>query len=145
VTGPDTTARAAARYGTRVGNLTRDPVLRFSPKGVAWVACGLAVSRRQAGPDGGWQELPPEFYELVCFGDMAECLAQSLAAGDRVVAYGRLEEQPWTGADGVEHATRRLVAEDVGVSVRFRPVEVVRAERRTPAAASEESFDDDPF
>jgi single-strand DNA-binding protein len=145
MTGGETGLPPAARYGTRVGNLTRDPVLRFSPKGVAWVACGLAVSRRQAKPDGGWQELPPEFYELVCFGDMAEWLAQSLAAGDRVVAYGRLEEQARTGADGVEHVGRRLVAEDVGVSVRFRPVQVVRAERRTPAASGEERCDDDPF
>jgi single-strand DNA-binding protein len=112
-----------------VGNLTRDPELRFAATGTAWATCGMAVNRQRRCDDGTWEELLTEFFDVVCFGALAEHVADSLATGDRVIAYGRIEHQDWTSRDGAKHATQRLVAEEVGASLRFTIVEI-------PGAAS---------
>ena len=67
---------------TRVGNLTRDPELRYSAKGAAWATTALAVDRRKRCDDGTWEEMVPEFYDMVCFGDLAENVAGCLSKGD---------------------------------------------------------------
>jgi single-strand DNA-binding protein len=135
-----------ARYGSRFGNLTRDPELRYSAKGSAWASCGLAVTPRRRTDDGSFEDLPPEFYDLVCFGDLAEHVAECLHKGDRVVAVGRIEEEHWTGKDGAERTTTKLVAEEVGPSLRFATVHVERVERRGPAApGAGYGFSQEPF
>lgn len=128
-----TTIETPTRYGSRVGNLTRDPVLRYSAKGSAWASCGLAVNRRKRNDDGTFEDLPTEFYDLVCFGDLAEHVAESLSKGDRVVVVGRLEEDRYSAQDGTERTTTKLVADDIGVSLRFATVSVERIERKAPA------------
>jgi single-strand DNA-binding protein len=119
---------------TRVGNLTRDPELRYSAKGAAWVTTAMAVDRRKRCDDGTWEDdLAPEFYDVVCFGDLAENVATCLSKGDRVVAVGKIEERQWTGRDGVERTGYKLVADDIGASLRHGTVEVNRTSRRGPA------------
>ena len=134
-----TTAEALTRptYRTLAGNLTRDPELRFSAKGTAWCTAGLAVNRRRRLDDGSYEELPAEFYELVCFGDLAEHLAECLSKGDRVVAWGRIEEETWTGHDGTERTTTKLLADDLGVSLRFGAVTVERTRGSGPSEPEE--------
>ena len=141
-----TDAPAQVRYRTLAGNLTRDPELRFSAKGTAWATCGLAVNRRKRLDDGTWEEGETEFYDLVSFGDLAEHLAE-LSKGTRVLACGRIEEDTWTGKDGAERTTTRLVCDEVGVSLRFASVTVERAERRGPArgSAADGGYDEEPF
>ena len=117
---------------TRVGNLTRDPVLRYSAKGAAWVTTAIAVDRRARDADGTCHDLPPEFYEIVCFGDLAENVATCLAKGDRVVIVGRIEEDIWTGRDGNDRATQKIVVDDIGASLRRGTVEVDRTRRSGP-------------
>ena len=132
-----TATEARSGHMTLAGNLTRDPELRFSTKGTAWCTAGLAVNRRRRLDDGGYEELPPEFYELVCFGDLAERVAECLAKGDRVVVTGRVETETWTGHDGTERTTRKLVADDVGASLRFAAVTVERTRRSGPSEPEE--------
>ena len=117
---------------TRVGNLTRDPVLRYSAKGAAWATTAIAVDRRAKNEDGAWHDLPPEFYEVVCFGDLAENVATCLAKGDRVVIVGRIEEDTWTGRDDNDRTTAKVVADDIGVSLRRGMIEVNRTRRWGP-------------
>ena len=138
-----TTTRAptSSTYRTLVGNLTCDPKLRFSSKGTAWCSAGFAVNPRRRLDDGSYEELAAEFYELVCLGDLAEHVAECLAKGDRVVAVGRVETETWTGDDGAERTTRKLLADDVGASLRFGVAGLDRTERRSPADDScEEPF-----
>ena len=117
---------------TRIGNLTRVPELRYSAKGAAWVTTAMAVDRRQRGDDGTWEDLDPEFYDVVCFGDLAENVATCLSKGDRVVVVGKIEERQWTGRDGVERTGYKLVVHDIGASLRHGTVEVNRTNRRGP-------------
>jgi single-strand DNA-binding protein len=123
----------ASQKVVRVGNLTRDPELRYSPKGAAWVTTAMAVDRRKRSDDGAWEDLDPEFYDVVCFGDLAENVATCLSKGDRVVVVGKVEEQQWTGRDGVERTGHKLIANDVGASLRYGTVEINRTTRRGPA------------
>ena len=116
----------------RVGNLTRDPVLRYSAKGAAWATTAVAEDRQAKTEDGAWHDLPPEFYEVVCFGDLAENVATCLAKGDRVVIVGRVEQDTWTGRDGKDRTTAKVVADDIGVSLRRGTVEVNRTRRWIP-------------
>ena len=132
-----TTTEARPRVTTLAGNLTRDPELRFSTKGTAWCTAGVVVNRRRRLDDGSYEELSPEFYELVCFGDLAEHLAECLGKGDRVVVTGRVETETWTGHDGTERTTAKLLADDVGVSLRFATVAVERTRRRGPSQPEE--------
>jgi single-strand DNA-binding protein len=114
---------------TQTGNLTRDPELRYSAKGSAWCVTALAVNRRTKGDDGVWADLPPEFFDVVAFGQLAESVAECLAKGDRVIVVGRLESETWTGRDGKERTTDKIVADEVGPSLRHGTVQVDRVAR----------------
>jgi single-strand DNA-binding protein len=142
-----TDAPAKVRYRTLVGNVTREPELRFSAKGTPWCTTGLAVNRRKRLDDGTYEDLPAEFFELVCFGDLAEHIAESLGKGDRVVTFGRLETDEWTAKNGEQRTTEKLVADDIGASLRFASVEVHRAERRGPSEDSSDGYghSEEPF
>ncbi len=139
-------APARAIYRTLCGNLTRDPELRFSSKGVAWTTCGLAVNPRKRLGDGSYEELPAEFYDLVCFGDTAEHVAECLTKGDRVLAFGRVEEDSWTAKDGTERTTTKLVCDELGPSLRSATCEVHRTRREGPAEReADDDYDEEPF
>ena len=126
------TTDTKVRTVTRSGNLTRDPELRYSAKGAAWVTSGLAVNRRVRNEAGEWEDAPTEYFDLVCFGGLAESVAECLACGDRVVLQGRLEHDTWTGRDRVERTTKKIVVDDLGVSLRHGTVQVDRTGRRGP-------------
>jgi single-strand DNA-binding protein len=122
---------------TRIGNLTRTPELRFSAKGAAWTTTALAVDRRKRCEDGTWEDLPSEFYDVVAFGRLAESVAESLAVGDRVIVVGRVEATEWIGRDGVQRTGHKIVADDVGPSLRHGPAQVDRITRNGPRSDSD--------
>ncbi len=126
------TTDTKVRTVTRSGNLTRDPELRYSAKGAAWVTSGLAVNRRVRKEADEWEDAPTEYFDLVAFGDLAESVAECLAKGDRVILQGRLEHDTWTGRDGVERTTRKIVVDDLGASLKYGTVQVDRTRRRGP-------------
>jgi single-strand DNA-binding protein len=127
------TTDTKVRTVIRSGNLTGDPELRYSAKGAAWVTSGLAVNRRVRNEAGEWKDAPTEYFDLVCFGDLAENVAGCLSKGDRVVVVGKVQDKHWTGRDGVERTGHKLVVDDMGASLRHAMVEVNRTTRRGPA------------
>jgi single-strand DNA-binding protein len=124
----------------KVGRLTRDPELRFAKSGTAVASFGFAV---KPYVPTGQPEPDTTFYEVVSFAGLAEHVAGCLQKGDRVVVAGSGEIEHWTGRDGVERTTKKIVAEAIGPDLRFVGVDVQRPERRGPAQAA---FDDEePF
>lgn len=104
---------------TLVGNLTRDPEFRSSASGVT--SFGLAVNRRwQNRHTQEWEEAT-SFFDVTCFGGLAEHVAECCAKGDRLIVSGRLEQQTWE-KDGERKSKVHVVADDVGVSLRFAPL-----------------------
>ena len=113
------------------GNLTGDPDLRHLRDGTATATFTLAVDRRwQDNETGAWAEAT-SYFDVVCWRDLAEHVVLSLDKGARVVLTGRLEQRSWTGEDGRIRTRSEVVADDVGISLRFMPVGAV-----APLAAS---------
>ena len=112
---------------TLVGNLTRDPELRFTTGGRAVASFGLAVSRRYQ-VNGEWQE-QTSFFNVVAWGQLGENAAQSLGKGSRVIVNGRLEQRQYENKDGEQRNVVEVVADEVGPSLRWATAQVERTAR----------------
>jgi len=121
---------------TIVGNLTRDPELRFTPTGQATATFGVAVNRRwQNRQTNEWEEAT-SFFDVVCWRELAENAAQSLTKGSRVVVSGRLDQRTWETAEHERRSKIEITADEVAPSLRFATVQITRNERRVPEGAS---------
>jgi single-strand DNA-binding protein len=119
-----------------VGNVTRDPELRFTPSGQPTATFGLAVNRRwQNRQTQEWEEAT-SFFDVVCWRDLAENAAESLAKGARVLVTGRLEQRSWETNDGEKRSKIEVVADEVGPSLRWATAQVTKNERRSPGGES---------
>jgi single-strand DNA-binding protein len=115
---------------TLVGNVTRDPELRYTASGQAMAKFGLAVNRRwQNRQTQAWEEAT-SFFDIVAWREMAENIGESVQKGARVVVTGRLEQRSWESQDGDKRSTVEVVADEVGPSLRWATATVVRNERR---------------
>jgi single-strand DNA-binding protein len=115
---------------TIVGNLTRDPEIRYTSGGQAKASFGVAVSRRwQNRQSNEWEEAT-SFFNVVCWREMAENVAESLAKGSRVVVTGRLEQRSWETENGDKRSVVEVVADEIGPSLRWATAQVTRNERR---------------
>ena len=115
---------------TLVGNLTRDPELRYTPAGAATCQFGLAVNRRwQNRQTNEWEEAT-SFFNVVAWREMAENAGESLTKGSRVIVTGRLEQRSWETPDGEKRSVVEVVADEIGPSLRWATAQVVRNERR---------------
>jgi single-strand DNA-binding protein len=115
---------------TIVGNVTRDPEMRYTPSGVAKASFGVAVSRRwQNRTTHEWEE-QTSFFNVVCWREMAENVCESIGKGARIVVTGRLEQRSWETENGDKRSVVEVVADDVGPSLRWATAEVKRNERR---------------
>ena len=131
---------------TLVGGLVRDAEMRFTPSGQAVASFGLAVNRKWKNRQDEWEE-QVSFFDVKCWGQMAENVVESCQKGTRVVVVGRLEQSSWE-KDGVRRSKVEVVADEVGPSLRWATAHVVKNERSTPerptAAASVDPMSD-PF
>ena len=117
---------------TLVGNITRDPELRFTNTGQATSTFGLAVNRRwQNRQTQEWEEAT-SFFDVVCWREMAENAAESLAKGARVIVTGRLDQRSWETPDGDKRSKVEVVADEIGPSIRWATAQVTKNERRGP-------------
>ena len=115
---------------TLVGNLTRDPELRYTPAGAATCQFGLAVNRRwQNRQTSEWEEAT-SFFNVVAWREMAENAGESLTKGSRVIVTGRLEQRSWETPEGEKRSVVEVVADEIGPSLRWATAQVVRNERR---------------
>lgn len=113
-----------------VGNCTRDPELRFTASGQAVAAFGLAVNRRwQNRQTNEWEE-QVSFFDVTCWQQMAENVAETITKGARVVVSGRLQQSSWQTQDGDKRTKVEIVADEVAPSLRYATAQVVRNERR---------------
>ena len=115
---------------TVTGNLTRDPEIRYTRDGHASTTLGMAVNRRWENRETGEWEEATSFFDVVCWRELAENVALSLAKGMRVTVSGRLEQRSWETEDGERRSKIEIVAEEIGPSLRFATAEVQRGERR---------------
>jgi single-strand DNA-binding protein len=104
---------------TILGNLTRDPELRFTPNGTAVVSFGIAVNRNIQNKTSGEWETQVDFFNVTAWFKLAENCAESLSKGDRVLVSGRLSQDSWEGKDGQKRSSVRIIASVVAPSLEF--------------------------
>jgi single-strand DNA-binding protein len=115
-----------------VGNITRDPELRFTPNGQARATFGLAVNRRwQNRQTQEWEEAT-SFFDVTCWGDLGDNVSESLAKGARVIVIGRLDQRSWETDNGEKRSKVEIIADEVGPSLRWATAQVSKTERRGP-------------
>src|SRR6056297_352741 len=112
---------------TVVGNLTRDPELRYTQSGTGLANMGLAVSRRYQ-VNGEWQE-QTSFFNVVAWGDLGENAAASLTKGSRVIVTGRLEQRSYETKEGEKRSVVEIRADELGPSLRWAQAQVERISR----------------
>jgi single-strand DNA-binding protein len=117
---------------TLVGNLTRDPEMRFTAGGQANCQFGMAVNRSWRNQQTNEWEERTSFFNVVCWREMAENVSASLRKGARVVVTGRLEQRSWETEQGDKRSVVEVVADEIGPSLRFASAEVTKNERRGP-------------
>jgi single-strand DNA-binding protein len=118
---------------TVVGNITRDPELRFTPSGQPTASFGVAVNRRwQNKQTSEWEEAV-SFFDVVCWREMAENASESLSKGSRVIVTGRLEQRSWETQEGEKRSKIEIVADEIGPSLRWATAEVKKNDRRGPS------------
>jgi single-strand DNA-binding protein len=129
---------------TTIGNLTRDPELRLGKeKGTPFLSLGLAVNEPKV--PGDWAgEQRTDFYDVTCFGSLAENVAECLTKGVRVVVTGRPEVEHFAADDGTQQVRKRILANGIGPDLRWAIVDIRRAQKArsasTPVAVDESAF-----
>ena len=117
---------------TLVGNVTRDPELRYTTGGRGVASFGLAVNRRYQ-VNGEWQE-QVSFFNIVAWADLGENAAASLTKGSRVIVTGRLEQRSYETKDGEKRNVTEVIADELGPSLRWAQVQIERISRDDAAA-----------
>lgn len=109
------TLRIMARSLNRVqliGNLTRDPELRYTPNGTAVCSFGIATNRNWT-TDTGEKKEEVEFHRIVAWNKLAELCSQFLTKGRKVYVEGRLSTRSWTAQDGTQRSATEVVIDDM--------------------------------
>jgi single-strand DNA-binding protein len=145
---------------TVVGNVTRDPELKFLNSGQAAVRLSIAVNRRwQNRQTQEWEERV-SYFEVQGYGAMAENAANSLQKGARVLVTGRLEQRSWETENGDKRSIVEINADEIAPSLKFATAVVTKTprpegsnfssgDRPTSVPRSNEpgtnAFDEEPF
>lgn len=95
-----------------IGNLTRDPELRYTPQGTAVCTFGLATNRTWT-TDGGDKKEDVEYHKIVAWNKLGELCSQLLGKGRKIYVEGRLSTRSWTGQDGSQKSTTEIVIDDM--------------------------------
>lgn len=119
-----------------IGNLTKNPELRYTPSGTPVTSFGLAVNRRYRQAE----ELKEEvcYIDVVVFGKQAEHCGQYLSKGNGVIVDGRLQQRRWESQDGQKRSKHEVVAQ----TITFLPK---RQESAAEAAPPDEASVEEEF
>jgi single-strand DNA-binding protein len=96
-----------------IGNLTRDPNLRYTPSGTAVCSFGLATNRTWTPADGGEKQEKVEYHNVVAWSKLADICGQLLHKGDKVYVEGRLQSRDWKGDDGSDKRITEVVIDNM--------------------------------
>ena len=96
-----------------IGNLTRDPEMRYTPQGTAVCTIGVATNRSWAAADGGERQEETEYHKVVAWSKLAEICGQLLKKGRKIYLEGRLQTRDWTDKEGHKRSTTEIIMENM--------------------------------
>ena len=141
---------------TVVGNVTRDPELKFLNSGQAALRLAVAVSRKWTNRQTNEAQEQTSYFDVQAYGTLAENVANSVQKGTRVVVTGRMEQRSWETPEGEKRYAFEIVADDIAPSLRWATAAISRnprSEGGAPYGGSSSSapqptthaFDEEPF
>ncbi|PPE70071.1 single-stranded DNA-binding protein [Caldimonas thermodepolymerans] len=96
-----------------IGNLGRDPEVRYTPSGSAVCNLSLATTRNWKSRDTGERQEETEWHRVVLYDRLAEIAGEYLRKGRSVYIEGRLKTRKWQGQDGKDNYTTEIIAEQM--------------------------------
>lgn len=118
-----------------IGNVTRDPELRYTPQGTPVCSFGLATNRSWM-PEGATERREEtEFHRLVAWNKLAELCSQLITKGRKIYIEGRLQTRSWETPDGEKRQATEIVVEDM-MLLDSRPPGTPGGTAPTPAEAA---------
>ena len=96
-----------------IGNLGRDPEVRYAPSGSAICNVAIATSRNWKDKTSGERQEETEWHRVVFYDRLAEIAGEYLKKGRPVYVEGRLKTRKWTDKDGVEKYTTEIIADQM--------------------------------
>ena len=143
-----------------LGNLGKDPEIKYMPNGNAVANITLATSETWSDKSSGEKKEKTEWHRVVFFGKLAEIVGQYLKKGSKIYIEGKLQTRKWQGQDGQDKYTTEVVV-DIGGTMQmldgrgdaggFAPAQSAQqqsapAQQQAAPAMVDDGFDDDiPF
>jgi len=119
---------ASATSTTIIGNLTKDPEVRFANSGIAMVSFSVAVNKSKKDKTGEWVK-ETSYFDCVAFAENAQNFANSFTKGNRVIVHGELQQRKYEAQDGTEKTKVELVVDEIGATVKYATLVVTKTER----------------
>jgi len=113
---------------TLLGNLARDPEIKYTSDGTAITDLRLAVNKKYKDKDGNSIE-NVEFFNITAWNRLAENCAGDLKKGDRVLVNGRINNRSFETKEGKKISILNIIADVVGASLEFNPVKIVQIDK----------------
>ena len=119
---------------TVVGNLTREPEIRFFQGDRAVVNTGLAINKSFKNASGEWQE-DTDFVDLSIWQNAgAENVANSLTKGDRVIVSGVLKQNTWQTDSGENRSKVEITVLEIGPTLKWAEVQITKNPKKMPSS-----------
>lgn len=127
---------------TLLGNLTRDPELRYTPQGNPVIGFSIATNRQWTDRNTQEKREAVDYHDIVFWGKAAELLSQFVQKGSKILVQGRLQTRSWEGKDKVTRRKTEIVGQDF---VLFdKKADRVATEKPTTEPASAEETPPEP-
>ncbi|MCB0967440.1 MAG: single-stranded DNA-binding protein [Ilumatobacter sp.] len=115
-----------------IGNVTRDPELRFTTGGAAVCSFGVAWTPRRRNPQTGeWEDGDTSFFNCTAWRDLGENIAATISKGTRVVVTGSVKARDWEDRDGNKRTSIEIDVDDCAPSLRWAQAQIERTSRQS--------------
>lgn len=136
-----------------IGNLGRDPEMRYTPQGKSVTEFSVAVGHSKPDGQGGWIDEGTDWFRVTVWGDRAERAAESFSKGQKVFVEGRFRTRAYQTKDGIDRTSMEITADNViNLSPREEPTFGGQSSQQSPArpapsrpAPQDDNLDDLPF
>lgn len=144
---------SADNHVTVVGNVTRDPEMKYTSGGVSMATFGIAVTKKWKNRTTDEWDEETSFFNVQCWRNIAENVAASVTKGMRVAVNGELQQRQWETDDGQKRSMVQIVADDVAPSLRYATASVAKVERersdgsapKSNKPADDYQYSEEPF
>jgi single-strand DNA-binding protein len=107
-----------------LGNLTRDPEIKYTNEGIAITEMGLAVNKKWTDKNGKESETV-DFFNITTWNNLAENCAATLKKGNRILVSGHLNLRSWENKEGKKYNITSITADVVAASLEFNQISIL--------------------